>query len=62
MKNSTPSLQRDSAEIQARKAIQRIKQWSKQNYPGLATTARARLIMECLIEITEEKKFLAARS
>ena len=61
MKNSSTTLQRDMAETQARKAIQKIKEWSKQNYPGLAAAARSRIIMECLIELTEEKKFLAAR-
>lgn len=60
MKN--PSiLQQDTAEMQAQKAIRKIKKWARDRYPGLASSRRARLILECLIELTEEQRLLAAR-
>lgn len=60
MKNQIPSLQHEaSAELQAKKAIQQIQKWIENRYPKLAATSKAQMIIECLIELTEERKFMA---
>jgi hypothetical protein len=62
MKNPNQTLQHEGvAELQAKKAIQRIKQMVEDQYPVLPTVSKFKLILECLIEATEERKFLAAR-
>jgi hypothetical protein len=62
MKNQIPSLRHvGSAELQARKAVQHIKNWIEKTYPRLAVAAKNQLIIECLIEITEERKYVAAQ-
>jgi len=61
MKNSTISVRPELAELQARQVIRKIQKWAKQQYPSVASTKTERLIVECLIEITVEKKLLAAR-
>ena len=62
MKNlsNRSSLKDSSADIQAKKAIQRIQKWVEKKYPLAATAFKTRLIVECLIELTEEKKYMAA--
>ena len=60
MKNLTKTMHTECApELQASKAIQRIQKWVEEHYPRLASVAKSRLIIECLIELTEEKKLLA---
>ncbi|HEY0355616.1 MAG TPA: hypothetical protein VGC29_05395 [Flavisolibacter sp.] len=59
MKNQTKSSRRETAELQAKKAINRIQNWTEKNYPRLAEITRSRLIIECLIEMAEERKYLA---
>jgi hypothetical protein len=61
MKNQIQTSRRETAELQAKKAIQRIHQWTEKHYPRLASVTRSRLIIECLIEMAEERKFLAAQ-
>lgn len=63
MKNpSSPFRQRDPEEIQAKKAVQKIQKWIEKNYPRLANSTKTRMIVECLIELKEERKFLSAHS
>ena len=60
MKNQTPSVQHGvSAELQAKKAIQQIQKWIEKKYPKLAAAAKTQMIVECLIELTEERRVLA---
>lgn len=54
MKNPNQTLRKE--EFQAKKAIQQIQDWIEKKYPRLAASAKTRMIIECLIEITEEKK------
>lgn len=62
MKNLSRSFVKDpKAEIQAKKAIKRIHDWVEKKYPLTASALKTRLILECLIEITEERKFIAAQ-
>lgn len=60
MKNLNSFRQDLSGEKQAQIAILQIKKWVEQRYPRLAYAAKTKMIMECLIELTEEKNFLAA--
>lgn len=53
--------QPSSAEKHAQKAILQIQKWVEKKYPSLAGAAKAKIIIECLIEVTEEKKFLSAQ-
>ena len=51
MKNPNQTLQHEGvAELQAKKAIQRIKQMVEDQYPVLPTVSKFKLILECLIE------------
>lgn len=60
MKNQTATLRYEaSAELKAKKAIQQIQKWIERRHPKLAGAAKTQMIIECLIELTEEKKFLA---
>jgi len=60
MKNQTTVLPpQASAELRAKKAIQQIQKWIEKRYPKLAGAAKTQMIVECLIELTEERKFLA---
>lgn len=60
MKNQILSLQHEaSAERRAKRAILQIQKWIEKKYPKLAAAAKAQLIAECLIELTEERKFPA---
>jgi hypothetical protein len=56
MKN--PNLLRKE-EFQAKKAVCKIQLWVEKNYPGLATAAKTKMILECLIELTEERKMVS---
>ncbi len=53
--------QQSPAEMHAQKAILQIQKWVEKKYPLLAGSAQAKMIMECLIEVTEEKKLLSAQ-
>ena len=59
MKNQHQTLQKDSSsEVRAKKAIQNIQKWMDKRYPVMASVSRSRLIIECLIEINEERRYL----
>lgn len=61
MKNQTTALRVDtSSENKAERAILQIQKWVEKKYPRLAKSAKTKIILECLIELTEERKFLAA--
>lgn len=61
MKNPNQTLRSEGIEeFHANKAVQQIQAWIEKKYPKLAASAKARMIIECLIEITEERKFLTA--
>lgn len=47
-------------EFHATKAAKQIQSWIEKKYPRLAASTKKRMIVECLIELTEEKKFLSA--
>ena len=57
MKNPNQTLRKE--ESHAKKAVQQIQTWMEKKYPKLANSAKTKMIIECLIELTEEKKFLA---
>jgi hypothetical protein len=56
MKNLNQPLRKE--ESHAKKAAQQIQIWMEKKYPRLATSAKTKMIIECLIELTEERKFL----
>jgi hypothetical protein len=61
MRNPNQNLQHEGvAELQAKKAIQKIKKMMEEKYPSMAAVSKTRLIIECLIEMKEEKKYLKA--
>jgi hypothetical protein len=45
----------------AHKAIQSIQKWVKNRYPSITSATQSRLILECLIEINAENRFIAAQ-
>ncbi|MFL5788039.1 MAG: hypothetical protein ACJ748_08300 [Flavisolibacter sp.] len=60
MKNQIKSIGHEGqAELQAKKAIQLIYKRIEDQHPRLAAIAKSRLIVECLIELAEERKFLS---
>ena len=60
MKNQHQTLQKEgTSELRASKAIQNIQKWMDTRYPVMASISRSKLILECLIEINEERRFLA---
>jgi hypothetical protein len=60
MKNQHQTLLKDSkSDVQAKKAIHNIQKWIDKRYPVMASITRSKLILECLIELNEEKRFLA---
>lgn len=61
MKTKSLFNQHSPAEKQAQKAILQIQKWVEKKYPGLASSSKMKMIMECLIELTEEQKLLAAQ-
>lgn len=63
MKNPIKPLQtefQNPTEIKVTKAIQRIQNWVEEKYPSLAAVSKSKLIVECLIELAEERKILYA--
>jgi hypothetical protein len=60
MKNPNQSLRKE--EFHAKKAVQQIQTWIGKKYPRLASSEKTKLIIECLIELTEEKRFLTVHS
>ena len=60
MKNPNQTPRKE--EFQAKKAVKQIQGWVEKKYPRLAATVKTQMIIECLIELTEERKFLAAHS
>jgi hypothetical protein len=58
MKNPNQTFHKE--ESHAKKAAQQIQSWIEKKYPRLANSAKTKMIIECLIELSEEKKFLAA--
>ena len=49
----------ESPETKARQALQHIQKWFEIYHPGMNTATKARLIVECLIEITEERRIIS---
>lgn len=60
MKNPNQTFHKE--EFQAKKAVLQIQSWIEKKYPRLANSAKTRMIIECLIELSEEKKYLAAQA
>jgi hypothetical protein len=58
MKNAIHPLQ---TEFHALTAVEKIQKWVEERYPKLASVTKKQLIIECLIEVTEERKFIAAQ-
>jgi hypothetical protein len=58
MKNPNQAFRME--EFQAKKAVLQIQSWIERKYPRLANSAKTKMIIECLIELSEEKKFLTA--
>lgn len=56
MKNPNQALRKE--ESHAKKAVQQIQFWIEKKYPRLASSAKTKMIIECLIELSEERKFL----
>jgi len=60
MKNQNQLLRYEvTAERKAKKAAQQIQKWIEKQYPRLASSAKTKMIIECLIELSEERKHLA---
>lgn len=60
MKNLHQTLQKEgTSELHAEKAIQNIQKLIQTRYPLMASLSRSKMIIECLIELNEEKRFLA---
>jgi len=47
-------------EFHAKKAVHQIQSWLERKYPRLANSTKTKMIIECLVELSEEKKLLAA--
>ena len=60
MKNLNQAPQKE--QFHAKKAVQQIQSWVEKKYPRLAASAKTQMIIECLIELTEERKFLSVHS
>ncbi len=60
MKNPNQTLRKE--ELHAKKAAQQIQSWIEKKYPRLASAAKTKMIIECLIELREEENFIAAHS
>lgn len=59
MKN--PNHLHRNEEFKAKKAVQQIQSWIERKYPKLAYSAKTKMIIECLIELSEERNFLATQ-
>jgi|GEM_PF-2272514 len=57
MKN--PNLIPHKDEFHAKKAVVQIQNLIEHKFPRLKASAKTKMIIECLIELTEERKFLA---
>ncbi len=61
MKDLTQTLHHEgAAELQAKKAIQKIKKMVEERYPVMESVTKNKLIIECLIEVMEERRYRAA--
>ena len=58
MKNQNQSLHTE--QLHAQKAVQQIQKWLEERYPRLTTSTKTRILIECLIELSEERKFQAS--
>jgi hypothetical protein len=58
MKNPNQRLRTE--EFHAQKAVQQIQKWVEERYPRLTISTKTRILIECLIELSEERKFLAS--
>lgn len=56
MKNSNQTFRKE--ESHAKKAVQQIQSWIEKKYPMLANSAKTKMIIECLIELSEERKLI----
>ncbi len=61
MKNQLQEAPVATADVQAKKIIQKLQKWAEKKYPSLESVKRSRMIIECLIELAAEKKYLSAR-
>lgn len=61
MKNQTLVAPVANADVQAKKIISKLQNWAEKKYPSVESVKRSRMIIECLIEVAAEKKYLAAR-
>lgn len=59
---NNPNQTHRKEEFHAKKAAQQIQSWMEKKHPRLANATKTRMIIECLIELSEERKFLAAHS
>jgi hypothetical protein len=55
------SMQNPYTEQHAKTAIEKIQNWVADRYPTLAEIAKSQIIVECLIEIDEERRFISAQ-
>ena len=60
MKNQNQTPRKE--EFHAKKAVQQIQIWIEKKYPRLANSQKTKMIIECLIELSEERKFLSVQS
>ncbi len=51
-----------ASDLRAKTAVQKIQKWVEENYPRLAAVTKAKLIIECLIELKEERRHIAANN
>ena len=61
MKNQTELLQQPDAALFALRAIKKIKEQAKKYYPRLDSSTRLSIVIECLIEVLEEKRHVTAQ-
>lgn len=59
MKNPNHPLRTE--EFHAKKAVQQIQKWIEKKYPRLTAAVKTKLITECLIELSEERRFQATQ-
>jgi hypothetical protein len=57
MKNPIQVLHKEDSH--AKNAVQQIQTWVEKKYPRLAGSVKTKMIIECLIELREESKFLS---
>jgi hypothetical protein len=60
MKHANQTRHNDGlTDLRAKMAIQRIQKFIEKRYPVMAPGHKTRLIIECLIELTEERNLIA---